>query len=465
MSSDNEYFSENDDVQPNSINLEDSPREISIIEDESGGNDDQQNENNKDESKKVVVKPKRIIRNPAPKFNEHTIRNEKGLPALLNHFKDVKFKGHGHEEEDLNKLLKIYEYWCHRFYPKFTFDDCIRKLEALGNKKSTQIYLKKMRMGIEDFYQETSGDNIQTEGFVEPFDDHFSTLMHEPEPELTEAQIEKIKQNKLRAEAIRRERLSRINGQPSQKYSVDTVCENDQHDLEVQLSEEELGIDNILKMVNEDSVSSSSEAALNKNEEQSYDKKISNAIRRNILSDSENEESSNDVTKLHKRHSPESKEASEDDKSNHSAHSYNSTASSNESTLLHSSQLGKLKGKSKKQINNQRSFRRKRNISTDSDDTSQSSCSLQHPSSQKKKKSISSIIKTLSDNDDEPVQSNGSTDILIKENPRNITDEDVNQNIDNFVDSDELNSFDNARKHIHGLKPKRRLIVDSDESD
>lgn len=455
MSSDNEYFSENDDIQPISINLEDSTREIATIEDGDKENDDQQNESNKDESKKTVVKPKRIIKNPFPKFNEYTIRNEKGLPALLNHFKDVKFNGHGHEEEDLNKLLKIYEYWCHRFYPKFTFDDSIRKLETLGNKKSIQIYLKKIRMGIEDIYQETiSEENIQTEGFVEPFDDHLTTLMHESEPELTEAQIEQIKQNKLRAEAIRKERLSRINGEPSQKYN-DTAYENygiEECDIELQVNEE-LDIDNILKMVNEDSDSSSSEAVVDNNKEKLYDKKISNAIRRNIFRDI-----------LQKENSHECNEESEDDNSDHSINSNKSTASSNESVLLHSSQLRKIKSKSNQKIN-QSSFRKKRKISTDSDDSLESSCSLQHLSRQKKKNCTLGMINKIPDNDyEQPVQSNGSINLLIKEN---ITNEDVDPDKDNFVDSDkESNNYDNAgNQSIQEFKPKRRLIIDSDESD
>lgn len=91
------------------------------------------------EDKKAVVKPKRIVKNPQPKLNEQTLKGPRGLSALEKHFDRVVFKGRGHEEQDLNRLMKTYEYWCHRLFPKFPFDSCIERLEKLGSKKATAV--------------------------------------------------------------------------------------------------------------------------------------------------------------------------------------------------------------------------------------------------------------------------------------------------------------------------------------
>ncbi|KAJ8976863.1 hypothetical protein NQ317_014258 [Molorchus minor] len=56
-------------------------------------------------------------------------------------------RGRGQEEHDLNLLMKTYEYWCHRLIPKFSFDDCITRLETLGSKRATQTHIKKNSNG------------------------------------------------------------------------------------------------------------------------------------------------------------------------------------------------------------------------------------------------------------------------------------------------------------------------------
>lgn len=140
MSSDIELIS--DDDGRNGEILSDTPLETEIIEGESNNTPQETDENKKDsedESKKKVVKPKRIIKNPQPKFNENTLKAEKGLPAIKDHFKNLQLKGKGYEERDLNTIMKSYEYWCHRLYPKYTFNDTIARLEVLGNRKPTRV--------------------------------------------------------------------------------------------------------------------------------------------------------------------------------------------------------------------------------------------------------------------------------------------------------------------------------------
>ena len=35
--------------------------------------------------------------------------------------------------------MSTFEHWAHRLYPKFTFDDCLEKIESLGHKREIQV--------------------------------------------------------------------------------------------------------------------------------------------------------------------------------------------------------------------------------------------------------------------------------------------------------------------------------------
>ncbi|VVC95785.1 unnamed protein product [Leptidea sinapis] len=53
--------------------------------------------------------------------------------------------GKGHEKEDLDVVLKKLEHWAYRLYPKFQFEDCLKKIEALGKKRAVMVNLHKIR--------------------------------------------------------------------------------------------------------------------------------------------------------------------------------------------------------------------------------------------------------------------------------------------------------------------------------
>lgn len=93
------------------------------------------------------VKLKRV-RNPQPKFNEDILRSHRGLTALSRVFTRVQMKGRGHEIENLSTIMRTYAYWCHRMSPKYRFNECIGKLEKLGTKKRTMMYMQKIRSGL-----------------------------------------------------------------------------------------------------------------------------------------------------------------------------------------------------------------------------------------------------------------------------------------------------------------------------
>lgn len=47
--------------------------------------------------------------------------------------------GKGHEKEDLDLVLKKLEHWAYRLYPKFKFEDCLKKIEILGKKRPVMV--------------------------------------------------------------------------------------------------------------------------------------------------------------------------------------------------------------------------------------------------------------------------------------------------------------------------------------
>uniref|UniRef100_A0A182WGA1 TIMELESS-interacting protein n=1 Tax=Anopheles minimus TaxID=112268 RepID=A0A182WGA1_9DIPT len=99
-------------------------------------------------SKPVQVEvKKKTVKHPRNMLNEAKLCGPRGIIALKDHFKDFKFRGKGHEASDLNRLMRHYEHWAHRLYPKFHFDDCMTKIEKLGHKKQVQMYMNKYRSG------------------------------------------------------------------------------------------------------------------------------------------------------------------------------------------------------------------------------------------------------------------------------------------------------------------------------
>lgn len=115
---------------------DDNQEQTEAVEVDGEGNPD-------DEAQEVPAradpKPKRVIKNPQPKLNAETLKGPRGIHTLPQVFEKVKFKGKGYEEQDLNLLMKTYEYWCHRLFPKFSFDDCLARIEKLGTKKPVQV--------------------------------------------------------------------------------------------------------------------------------------------------------------------------------------------------------------------------------------------------------------------------------------------------------------------------------------
>uniref|UniRef100_A0A3Q3W8X7 TIMELESS-interacting protein n=1 Tax=Mola mola TaxID=94237 RepID=A0A3Q3W8X7_MOLML len=148
------------------------------------------------------------VKRPQPKLDSHRLISDRGLPALRTLFDDVRFKGKGHEAEDLQLLMKKMENWAHRLFPKLQFEDFIDRVEKLGKKKEVQTCLKRIRLDMplthEDYTKEATPEP-QVFGDPDPFnssglpDDLLRPVHSTPAPaapSLTEEQRRRMELNR-----------------------------------------------------------------------------------------------------------------------------------------------------------------------------------------------------------------------------------------------------------------------------
>ncbi|KAH8376705.1 hypothetical protein KR093_000944 [Drosophila rubida] len=134
----------------------------------------------------VKVEPKkRAVRNPRPRLTVDKLRGPRGLHTIENYFKDIKFKGKGHEKADLDEVLRRLQHWGHRMYPNYTFDDVLNNIERLGKKKPLQVHMTRYRLGqledlnVQDELRDEQVDDEDPDGIAaEPFDE-FDALLGE----------------------------------------------------------------------------------------------------------------------------------------------------------------------------------------------------------------------------------------------------------------------------------------------
>ncbi|KPI98629.1 Protein TIPIN-like [Papilio xuthus] len=150
----------------------------------SDSDDNSEKEDEAEEEKKRVdpssTKTKRTVKNPRFILNPARLTGPRGIQVIPEHFKDFKFKGKGHEREDLDLVLKKLEHWAYRLYPKFEFADCLKKIETLGKKRPVMVHLQKIRsdqyITEETVVQKDSSDD---EIPVEREEDEFDKLLQQ----------------------------------------------------------------------------------------------------------------------------------------------------------------------------------------------------------------------------------------------------------------------------------------------
>ncbi|KQK79596.1 TIMELESS-interacting protein [Amazona aestiva] len=161
--------------------------------------------NQQSQAKESAAAVRKAVKRSMPKLDAQRLISERGLPALRHVFDNVKFKGKGHEAEDLKTLMRHMEHWAHRLFPKLQFEDFIDTVESLGNKKEVQTCLKRIRLDLpivhEDFTDNKDGEG-KSNGQDTAAEDVGSSsgsaeqLNSVPATTLTEEQQERIKKNR-----------------------------------------------------------------------------------------------------------------------------------------------------------------------------------------------------------------------------------------------------------------------------
>ncbi|EEC13761.1 hypothetical protein IscW_ISCW010640, partial [Ixodes scapularis] len=86
------------------------------------GSDDQGGQEAEDVGTAGAKKVKNVVRKPQPKLNL----------------------------EDLDTILGVLDHWAHRTFPRFHSEFFYQRLESLGKKRQLQVYLRRLRLGLED---------------------------------------------------------------------------------------------------------------------------------------------------------------------------------------------------------------------------------------------------------------------------------------------------------------------------
>lgn len=162
---------------------------------------------------------RRAVKRPQPKLDANRLTSQRGLPALRHLFDDIKFKGKGHEAEDLRVLLRQMENWAHRLFPKLKFEDFLNRLETLGNKKEVQTCLKRIRMDLpiihEDYVSDEvvvqmEDDRLESEDFPAFPEPSAPSLSQSSTTELSEETRQRIEKNRLLALEKRMQKMQAL---------------------------------------------------------------------------------------------------------------------------------------------------------------------------------------------------------------------------------------------------------------
>ncbi|KAG8542194.1 hypothetical protein GDO81_027263 [Engystomops pustulosus] len=185
---------------------------------------------------------RRAVKRPQPKLDAQRLTSQRGLPALRHLFDGIKFKGKGHEAEDLKILIRQMENWAHRLFPKLQFEDFLSRMETLGNKKEVQTCLKRIRMDLPILHEDFASEEvvIQKEDDGPDFaSEEFPALPGSPPPSLSQSSVVELSEETLqRIERNRRlameKRMQKMQAQAESQSSTPAVsqsCSTDPDDI------------------------------------------------------------------------------------------------------------------------------------------------------------------------------------------------------------------------------------------
>ncbi|MED6224288.1 hypothetical protein PIB30_082613 [Stylosanthes scabra] len=96
-------------------------------------------------SAKSAEKPKKAPRTK-PKLTPELLLSDDGLGYVLRYFpRDFKYRGRGHEVQDLGNLLRMYSEWHSRLIPYYSFDQFVHKVEKVAATRRVKMCLRDLR--------------------------------------------------------------------------------------------------------------------------------------------------------------------------------------------------------------------------------------------------------------------------------------------------------------------------------
>ncbi|MQL78482.1 hypothetical protein Taro_010911 [Colocasia esculenta] len=84
-----------------------------------------------------------------PKLTPDLLLSDDGLGYVLRHFpRSFKYHGHGHEVDDLGRLIDLYAQWHSRLIPYYSFGQFIQKVEKVGATMHVKRCVEELRQRI-----------------------------------------------------------------------------------------------------------------------------------------------------------------------------------------------------------------------------------------------------------------------------------------------------------------------------
>lgn len=138
----------------------------------------------------VKIRRKRNLIRPIDRF-----MGDRGLEAVGEYYKEIRFKGKHREAEDVNAIMDGLQHWAHRAFPKMKFDDALTIIEGLTKKRVVQTHMTKYRLDMLQPPVQTArleGDEQGGEDEIgsEPLDE-FDDLLGDQIEQMTRVQRQK----------------------------------------------------------------------------------------------------------------------------------------------------------------------------------------------------------------------------------------------------------------------------------
>lgn len=94
---------------------------------------------------KSSEKPKKVPRT-RPKLTPEMLLSDDGLGFVLRHFpRNFKYRGRGHEVNDLGRLIHLYSEWHSHLIPYYSFNQFVHKVEQVGATRRVKTCIRDLR--------------------------------------------------------------------------------------------------------------------------------------------------------------------------------------------------------------------------------------------------------------------------------------------------------------------------------